>query len=121
MRLHEILTNCKIAMEQLWANKLRSLLTVVGMVIAVSSTITVVSVVRGFSGFVAEVLQGMGTNAMWVWPEKPSGELGNTIGLVEMDINDVEEVDAVCTALRAVSPVVRQPAVLVRSGRDEVT
>lgn len=116
-----ILQNVVIALEQLWAHKSRSLLTMVGMVIAVASTITVVSVVRGFSVLVGGYLQAMGTNAMWVWPERPAGDLGKTLGRVEMDIHDVEEVGSRCTALHSVSPVVRQPAVVVRSGREEVT
>ncbi|WZO99337.1 ABC transporter permease [Isosphaeraceae bacterium EP7] len=113
------LVNVGCAVEQLWANKLRSMLTILGMVIAVASTITVVSVVRGFSGFVGEFLQGMGTNAMWVWPERPAGDLGSMLGQIEMDVHDIEEVESVCTALRAVSPVARQTSVLVRNGREE--
>ena len=40
-----ILPNIRSALEQLWANRMRSVLTVLGIVIAVASTITVVSVV----------------------------------------------------------------------------
>jgi putative ABC transport system permease protein len=116
-----IIDNIVIALEQLWAHKSRSLLTMIGMVIAVSSTITVVSVVRGFSMMVGDYLQGMGTNAMWVWPERPSGDLGKTLSRVEMDVHDVEDVGNRCTAVQMVSPVVRQPAVVVRLGREEVT
>src|SRR5438270_13869617 len=81
-----ILANVQNALEQLWANKLRSLLTVLGIVIAVASTITVVSVVQGFTGYVAEVLQGLGTNAMWVWPQRPPGGAGKRLGRVELAI-----------------------------------
>src|SRR5262245_60540336 len=116
-----ITTNVRSAVEQIWVTKTRSLLTIVGMIIAVSSTITVVSVVRGFSGFVAEFLQGMGTNSMWVWPQRPAGDLGRSIGRVEMSIDDVEEVDRWCTALMLISPVVRQSSAVIRSGNDDVT
>ena len=73
--------NVRSALEQLWANRLRSVLTVLGIVIAVASTITVVSVVRGFTAYVADFLQGLGTNAMWVWSERPGGEAGKRLGL----------------------------------------
>ncbi|APW62342.1 ABC transporter permease [Paludisphaera borealis] len=112
--------NFPIAMEQLWASKSRSLLTMVGMVIAVASTITVVSVVLGFSRYVAEFLKGWGTNAVWVAPERPAGEAGRTLGRAELDIRDVESVKERCEALRLVSPNTRQSAVSVRYGRDEV-
>ena len=65
------------ALVALLRNKMRSVLTVLGIVIAVASTITVVSVVRGFTEYVADFLQGLGTNAMWVWPERPGGDKGN--------------------------------------------
>jgi ABC-type antimicrobial peptide transport system permease subunit len=66
-----ILPNIRSALEQLWANKMRSVLTVLGIVIAVASTITVVSVVRGFTAYVADFLQGLGTNACGSGPNGP--------------------------------------------------
>jgi putative ABC transport system permease protein len=116
-----ILVNVRGALEQVWSHKLRSLLTILGMVIAVSSTITVISVVRGFTAYVADMLQDLGTNAMWVWPERPSGDAGKMLGRVEMVVPDVEEVARRCTAVRSVSPVVRQAGITARYGRDKVT
>src|SRR2546423_6983541 len=99
--------NIRTALEQLWANKMRSVLTVLGIVIAVASTITVVSVVQGFTRYVATFVQGMGTNAMWVWPYRPAGAMGKTLGRVEMDIDDIRAVERNCAALRLVSPLIR--------------
>ncbi len=47
-----LLQNLITALEQIWANKLRSVLTVLGVIIAVMSTVVVVAVVQGFSGYV---------------------------------------------------------------------
>src|SRR3954469_22073990 len=116
-----ILANIRGALEQLWSHKLRSMLTVLGMVIVVSSTVTVVSGVHGFTAYVAELLQGMGTNARWVWSERPSGEAGQRLGRVEMDLYDVEEVERRCSAMRGVSPVVRQLDVKIRYGREKAS
>src|ERR1700716_3450533 len=74
-----VVANVQNALEQLWSHKLRSLLTVLGIVIAVTSTITVVGVIQGFTGYVSEFLQGLGTNAMWVWPQRPAGEAGKRL------------------------------------------
>jgi putative ABC transport system permease protein len=116
-----ILANVRTALEQLWANKMRSVLTVLGIVIAVASTITVVSVVQGFTRYVANFLQGLGTNAMWVWPERPAGEAGKTLGRIELDLSDVRAVEANCEALRSISPLIRRQNVKLSRGRDEVT
>ncbi|WP_235905107.1 ABC transporter permease [Tautonia marina] len=116
-----ILANVHTALEQIWANKLRSVLTVVGIVIAVTSTITVVSVVQGFTGYVAEFLQGLGTNAMWIWPERPGGEAGKRLGRVTLDLRDVEALRTECSTLRSISPLIPRPSVPVALGRTEVT
>ncbi len=116
-----ILPNVRNALEQLRANQMRSILTVLGIVIAVASTITVVSVVQGFTAYVAEFLQGLGTNAMWVWPERPQGPEGLTLGRVELDRDDMEAIGGQCESLRAVSPLIRQQGVKVASGRDEIS
>jgi putative ABC transport system permease protein len=113
------LANIRTALEQLWANKLRSVLTVLGIIIAVASTITVVSVVQGFTRYVSDFLQGLGTNAMWVWPDRPAGDAGKTLGRVELDVDDVAAVERGCAALRSVSPLIRRQNVKISRGRDE--
>ena len=116
-----ILPNIHNALEQLWSHKMRSLLTVLGIIIAVTSTITVVGVIQGFTGYVAEFLQGLGTNAMWVWPERPAGDAGKRLGRVELDERDVAAVERGCSALARVSALVRRPAAALRVGREELT
>jgi putative ABC transport system permease protein len=116
-----ILANVRSALEQLWANKMRSVLTVLGIVIAVTSTITVVSVVQGFTGYVSEFLQGLGTNAMWIWPERPGGEAGKRLGRVTLDLRDVEALRSECSTLESISPLIPQPSATLTLGRTEVT
>ncbi len=114
-----LLQNLLTALEQLWANKLRSVLTVLGVIIAVTSTIVVVAVVQGFSGYVTDFLQGIGTNAVWVFPERPMRY--DTAPLrAEMTLADVDEVDRAAPAVRKVSPlVVRQVKVGYEDRADQ--
>lgn len=105
-----------IGLDQIRVNSLRSTLTVLGIVIAVAATITVVSVIQGFTGYVAEFLNGFGTNAMWVWPERPEGEAGASLGRIELSPEDVDAIAASCSALRHVSPLIRRPVVSIRLG-----
>ncbi|WP_165248488.1 ABC transporter permease [Paludisphaera soli] len=113
------LANIGNAFEQIWAHRLRSMLTVLGIVIAVTSTLTVVGVVQGFTRYVSEFLQGLGTNAMWVWPERPAGEAGRRLGRIAMDERDLAAIEQNCPALRRLSPLIRSETVLVQAGRDE--
>ena len=79
-----LLANAFNAFEQLVTHKMRSLLTILAIVIAVTATITVVSVVQGFTRYVSTFLEGLGTNAVFVAPQRPVGEAGNALGRVEL-------------------------------------
>jgi len=59
-----------IALESLWAHKLRSFLTLLGVIIAVTALIGVVSAVNGLNTYVAERLANFGANVFYVtrWP-----------------------------------------------------
>src|SRR5262249_6739492 len=91
------------AVEQLWANKLRSFLTVLGIVIGVMSTVVVVASVQGYSNYIAGFLREMGTNAIWVHPGRPPG-FHEVIGRTELTLADIEEIDQSCPAINRTSP-----------------
>ncbi len=57
-----ILEAIRIALLSLWANKLRSVLTLLGVVIGVAAVIAVVTFVNGINGYVAEKLFNLGVN-----------------------------------------------------------
>ena len=52
----------RIALQSLWANKLRSVLTLIGMVIGVASVIMVMTLVAGVNKFVATKIYGYGAD-----------------------------------------------------------
>ncbi len=56
----------KIALLSLWANKLRSVLTLLGVVIGVAAVIAVVTFVNGINGYVAEKIFNLGADVFIV-------------------------------------------------------
>jgi putative ABC transport system permease protein len=60
----------RIALQSLWANKLRSVLTLLGVVIGVSSVIAVVTFVNGINGYVAEKVFNLGADVFIVNKQK---------------------------------------------------
>ena len=54
--MHQFLEAASIALSAVWANKLRSFLTVLGNIVAVTSIIAVVSLVQGLNGYVTEAI-----------------------------------------------------------------
>jgi putative ABC transport system permease protein len=117
--LNRHVQNVVTALVQVWANKARSLLTTLGIIIAVTSTITVVSFVQGFGDYVTDMLRGFGTNMMFVHPYQPGGFRGRMLGRITMDIEDVRAVSAQCDKVRRISPMVFS-SVTVEYGREKV-
>ncbi len=109
------------ALEQLVTHKMRSLLTILAIVIAVTATITVVSVVQGFTRYVSEFLEGLGTNAVFVAPQRPVGDAGKSLGRVELNEADMLAIEAHCSALARVSPLIPRNGARLRYGTDEIT
>ncbi len=99
------LQNLSNAIEQILANKARSLLTMLGVIIAVTSTVVVVSLSQGFSNYIMNFIEGMGTNYLSVAPEAPRAN-DVTVARAEMVQADIDEVEQSCTAVRRVAPVV---------------
>jgi putative ABC transport system permease protein len=54
--MSQILESVKLALDSIWANKLRSLLTLLGNIVAVSSIIAVVSLIQGVNGAVSDAI-----------------------------------------------------------------
>jgi len=63
MELKEAL---KLALQSLWANKLRTVLTLIGVVIGVASVIAVVTLVNGANAFVDQKLTKQGSDVFTV-------------------------------------------------------
>ena len=105
-----ILANVQNALEQLWSNKLRSLLTVLGIVIAVTSTITVVGVIQGFTGVRGRVPPGAGHQRHVGLARAAAGRGGEAAGAGRAGrARHRRRSSSGCPALRRVSPLVRRP------------
>ncbi len=112
--------NAVTALVQIWSNKVRSLLTVLGIIIAVMSTIVVVSVVQGFGNYVTDFLEGIGTNTMWVFPVRPAGADQFGIGRVTLTLDDLNAVAEQSTTINRITPVVFAQAT-IEYGRESAT
>lgn len=56
----------KLALSAVWAHKLRSVLTLLGMIIGVMSVVIVVSLIQGFNRYVDEKIAGIGAKSYTV-------------------------------------------------------
>ncbi len=67
MRLADQRETVRMALETLRANKLRSGLTILGIVIGVMTVIAISSVINGLNSSVSGMVESMGTNVLWVF------------------------------------------------------
>jgi putative ABC transport system permease protein len=56
----------KLALQSLWANKLRSILTLIGVIMGVASVIMVITLVQGVDRYVANKLAGYGADVFGI-------------------------------------------------------
>src|SRR6187549_69050 len=56
----------KLAFAAIWAHKLRSFLTLLGMIIGVTAFMVVLSLLQGFNSYVDEKIAGIGSNSFTV-------------------------------------------------------
>lgn len=56
----------KLAFDSIWAHKLRSFLTLLGMIIGVTAFMVVLSLLQGFNTYVDEKIAGIGSNSFTI-------------------------------------------------------
>jgi putative ABC transport system permease protein len=54
--MNQVYDSILIALQAIWANKLRSFMTVLGNIVAVTSIVTVVTLIQGMNGMVADAI-----------------------------------------------------------------
>ena len=67
MKLRDTQETVKMALDTLRANKLRSGLTILGIVIGVTTVILISSVINGLNANIANMVESLGTNVLWVF------------------------------------------------------
>jgi len=99
----------KVAMNALKRNKLRSFLTMLGIIIGVASVITMLAIGQGSKKSIQDQIASMGSNMLFVMPGSfRSGgvQQGNSTSQ-RLTITDANSIKTDCDAIVAVSPEVR--------------
>ena len=60
-----------LAMGQIWANKMRSTLTTIGIVIGVASVTAVIAALSGLKAKILTQVETFGTNTIFIYPTRP--------------------------------------------------
>lgn len=88
--------NIRMALAAIWANKLRSFLTVTGIVIGVAVVIAVQGIIQGLTGIVINQIQGLGANTLHVSEYRPPGKEGEKLQRIELTVEDADAIRRLC-------------------------
>jgi len=69
-------TTVLIAIQSIFRNKVRSFLTMLGLIIGVGSVVLLTSIGTGLQAYVADQFEALGSNTLYVIPGQPFGEGG---------------------------------------------
>ena len=105
----------RIAVSALGRNRIRSTLTMLGVIIGVASVIAMVSLGQGAQAQVQADIASMGSNILYVWPgsNKTGGFRGGAGSVNTLTPEDVKAILDECPAVKMASPGVSTSAPLV--------
>ncbi len=110
----------KLSWRSLNRNKMRSALTMLGIVIGVAAVIAMLAVGQGARDSVQAQISSLGTNVLIVWPQAATSggvrmEAGTTQRLSE---DDAAAIKQYCPAVKYTSPIARTGAQVVANGQN---
>jgi putative ABC transport system permease protein len=102
----KLLMVLRVALTALTVNKMRTFLTMLGIVIGVGAVIALVAVGEGAQASVVSNLQGLGTNLLTVSPGSSFGFSGRGLRqrMRMLSLDDVEALEGLATAVVEVAP-----------------
>jgi len=99
------LENVKIALRAIFANKMRSILTVLGVMIGVAAVIAVVSLVQGMQYQISKQLENIGGTFVRIVPDFSRSRGNPFLPIPMLTYDDAVAISKGATAVTAVTPV----------------
>src|SRR5206468_3171852 len=98
----------KLASQSILKNKMRTLLTMLGIVIGVGAVIVMVAIGNGAQARIQEQINSLGTNVIMIMPgsSQQGGASQGAGTFSRLTVDDAEKVKREATTLAAVSPVI---------------
>jgi putative ABC transport system permease protein len=105
--MNQIVDSIVIALQAIWANKLRSFMTVLGNIVAVTSIVTVVTLIQGMNGMVADaIVSDVGADSFTIQRRPPILNEDDEERTRNNPLITIDEADAI----RAFSPIIASVA-----------
>lgn len=109
-----------LAFRQILRNPLRSLLTVLGIVIGVAAVITMVTIGNGATQAVREQIESFGSNQLLLRPGQRMGP-GGAAGAPHFKMQDIEALENQVSGVLSAAPQISRSTIVVANGRNWTT
>ncbi len=118
-----IVESLRVALRGLKVNKLRSFLTMLGIIIGVGAVIVMVAIGQGAKNSVTNQIQGLGSNLLIISPGQSNsgGVRGGAGSLTNMTMDDVTAIQQQADAVAAVAPMASRNAQVVLGNQNTST
>ncbi|MCX5691269.1 MAG: ABC transporter permease [Planctomycetota bacterium] len=108
MILRLLIQTVVLALQQIWANKIRAMLTTLGIVIGVSAVIILAAAGQGFKTFVLDQFSAFGASKVWIFPRMPPEQRDRfSFRQIRLNTDQVDSILAYCPSLEAITPVMQ--------------
>ncbi len=118
----ELVESIKVALQALKTNKLRSALTMLGIIIGVAAVVALISVGMGAKNSITASVQGLGSNLIIVIPGTEETErTGMAMDPTVLKMSDVDAILKQSRLIRQASPLLSRAVTISYKGRSKVT
>ena len=111
-------TTVILAIREISRHKLRSFLTVLGIVIGVAAVVTMVTLGMGATAAVAEQISSLGANILQIRPGQGFGRGGGGQQAPDFEMADVEAIQEQIPGVRAVAPQAQASVLAVHNAAN---
>jgi putative ABC transport system permease protein len=110
----------RVAWRSLQRNKLRSALTMLGIIFGVGAVIAMVAISQGADAFLQAQINSLGTNIVMVWPGSTtsSGAHGGAGSALSLTVTDAEAIARDCPSVAGVAYIKRQNMQVIMGGQN---
>jgi putative ABC transport system permease protein len=110
----------KVAMQSILRHRMRSFLTMLGIIIGVGAVIALVSIGNGAQAQIENQIASLGTNLLMImpWNEQRRSVSQGAGNMNTLTLDDVEAIQKKATLLQAISPDVRVNGQIIAGARN---
>ncbi len=122
--MKRFLENIKIAFQALFLNKLRSFLTMLGIIIGVGAVVAMLSIGAGAQQSIIQSVQGIGSNLIIITPGNPEEEQNLGAQFVfsgqqaKLKTDDLQAIEREATLITGAAPVVFSSSIISYSNNS---